>query len=247
MELNQLYTVVLKENAIPQQAGVELARWMDEYDGKSANVLRRITQFWEQGEWDKWITRGTWPKRFAKYCMDNYDLQVNPTVLSVLGERIKNYSKSTVSSWLEITQTVNWKSGDFMDNDSCWIKGGNIVDHTSVKDAFLESGNGYAVKFYESAEKYEKDRGKGIGRCWLYMPSAERAFVFNAKGITSQTAAMSMSKILEWSYKAMSLTILQSYVDGSHGYGLAPQEADIPDKYAMPFYDNWLKKKEKKE
>jgi hypothetical protein len=237
LTLDKLYKVPTEIGVIPPEAFKECARWIESYDDIAANVLRNRMN----GNWKLWLSNeGSWPKRFAKfYYTDWAGRNINPNLLSILGEKIKRYHLSTNYSFFELSNKINWKAGDFGDNMSCWFT--PYYAKEPMTSIFMEAG-GIAIKFYESEAKYTENPNKGIGRCWGWLMD-ENFYIFNTKGeLTIGQAALIISKGLDMKYSSLDLQLNGSYVDTKPSYVIGNWKK-LPLSYSMNWFKEYMERK----
>ena len=177
----------------------------------------------ERDGWYQWMTPknmesvsgcGKWTTRFAKAYRKETGASVPPSLLADMGETLRAANiYSEKPAFLEIVNDIDWESGAFGDNDSCWWE----ENHRSFKfrNLFFASGEGYAVKFFESREAYADSRTKGIGR-GLFAVKENHCFLFNGRGgsITTTLMAETLSRASGKPYDMFKFNLPQSYTDG---------------------------------
>lgn len=109
---------------------------------------------------------GKLAKRISKFYKTNYDIVLPDTVMTGIGNIVAHHSPGGFI--YDVTDTFDWRAGDFGDKGSCFW--GN---RSEAKHIIADAG-GLALRFFN-------DNGTGNGRCWL-MPKDDKWVAFNAYG-----------------------------------------------------------------
>ena len=168
-----------------------------------------------------WTTRdGKFPKRVAKY-LHRQGIKAAPEIVSEIGNIASRHVAQQSEYWIDFTDTIDWRAGDFGDAGSCYWG-----TNAAARDMLMENG-AYAVRFYVPHEN-------GIGRAWL-APYGDAWILFNAYGpYDLMTIARVLSHVFGVSYQRVRLTNQVSetgmlYINGGKGiaFGATPELVDL--------------------
>jgi hypothetical protein len=116
---------------------------------------------------------GTITKRISKWVYNLFGIKLDSATISAIGNIANDYTEKTAISYIDFTDSFDWRAGEYGDSGSCFW-GSN----SGAKEC-LEQNGAHAIRFYDS------EFDKGIGRAWIapYCDGEFRAYVvFNAYG-----------------------------------------------------------------
>ena len=128
-------------------------------------VIARISPDWviSKGEF-----AGTFPKRLAKICKQQWGIVLSSDILGKVGEIARKYTLNR-EYFIEFSRDFNWTPGEFGDKNSCFF-GVSSYQRTRIKLL-----GGYAMKVYDESQS-------PLGRAWIlpYDKTGNNFLVFNS-------------------------------------------------------------------
>lgn len=115
--------------------------------------------------------RGKIAKRIEAYYRKVHGVKEFPaSVAQRVGELAGMYAATSDTYYMDFTNNLNWKAGDFGDSGSCFWGGRNMARRVMQKNGVL------AVRFYKSIEGQ-----RGIARAWIVLnvPFEGAVIVYN--------------------------------------------------------------------
>lgn len=231
MELHTKYTFTMPQGTISDE-GIRLIKayidaqslyadnWKAVNPTYTRDYLPLIPQDWQ---WT-WLVAGkgeyvgTFPKRLSKFYFQEHAIKCPTSFVQELGNLARKHSSEQITFTFDFTDTFDWESGDFGDDNSCYF-----TDRRAALGMLAEN-DALAIRFYESE--------KGIGRAWLARLSDSRYIVFNGYGIAGDATlkiAQIMATWLGLGYKHISLenygqTGGTLWINGGNGYLIGTSE-----------------------
>lgn len=153
--------------------------------------------------------RGNLVTRISKFYAD-LGLKLKAADLSEIGNICNRHLFRTENVTVEFTDNLNWRAGEFGDENSCFWGG------SSSSRIHLAANGALAFRVYLS--------GKGYARCWVLRHNSTSVICFNAYGINLEQLAVLLAKTLETEYhKVDELTHSRDtefsvYINGGRGY-----------------------------
>lgn len=210
----EFHTISLNDesNHIPYVAIKDLYHKLLGMDDHARTVAARLNALFTWSDlnspWRKWVSshahkgvaglRGKWTTRFGKYLKDAYGFDIDPHLLSIVGEYLSSHRTNNSTLHFEFAKYSDWRHGAFegkMSPDGrppggCWWN-----EHSASRLGLVEDHRGWSILFYENEqEAKENSRVKGKGRCWMYV-FEEGPVIFNAYGVSLVTIAAALSKL----------------------------------------------------
>jgi len=128
-------------------------------------VIARISPDWviSKGEF-----AGTFPKRLAKICKQQWGIVLSSDILGKVGEIARKYTLNR-EYFVEFSRDFNWTPGEFGDGDSCFF---GVYKYQRTRIKLL---GGYAMKVYNEDQS-------PLGRAWVlpYDKNERNFLVFNS-------------------------------------------------------------------
>jgi hypothetical protein len=193
MELNKLFTYATPAGTI-SNTGIELiqrcisrqnlqsAEWKALNPTTTVHYLPVLPEDWQ---WLWKIQRGeyagTMPKRVSQYYYKVHNLKSPDKFLEDIGNLARPHSHEAVTYRFDFVDRIDWESGDFGDDGSCWW-----WDSSRARE-MLEDNGGLAVRFFD-------DRDDGYGRAWI-VEDDKMHIVFNGYGFPGN-ATLTIARIL---------------------------------------------------
>lgn len=196
------------------------------------NQLPALPEDWN---WEWLVTKGeyagTFPKRLSSYFYKRHQLRIDPTLLSVIGNLVREHTEDRGRYYLDFDDQLNWCAGQFGDSGSCFW-GGRREARRIMRD-----NGGLAVRFYKTRNDQDLAEAKyddvvGVGRAWAApdFPKEDCLTLFNSYGYPHGLLAISriLATWLGLSYYRVNLcnwgdTSGVLYIN-SGGYTVAPLE-----------------------
>jgi hypothetical protein len=118
---------------------------------------------------------GTFPKRLAKICKQQWGIVLNSDILGKVGEIARKYTLNR-EYFIEFSRDFNWTPGEFGDKGSCFF------DVSSYQRTRIKLLGGYAMKVYNEDES-------PLGRAWVlpYDKNERNFLVFNSYNTRNYT------------------------------------------------------------
>jgi len=157
LKKNQPYKVQLPEDMVTSEGRDQVIKYLRAVLGKD-RWNRVLPDDWD---WSWVVTKdesgqnyvGTLPKRISRYCHKAWGFKLESTHLQEIGNIARRNTNKTDSYVFELVDKIDWDSGDFGDQGSCFWS-----DYEVTKDELLPDYNGdrpCAVRFYRAQPEYE--------------------------------------------------------------------------------------------
>jgi len=131
------------------------------------------------------VTRdGRFSKRVSAYYWKKYGYRMSKEQITAIGNLYNQFSNTSKTFKLKITNNFNWSDGEFGKGDSCWW--GCYGDSRAT----LWNSGGYAALFYD-------DSMNGIGRFWILPINDDLVIGFNPYGVQPKDAAACVARLME--------------------------------------------------
>ena len=156
-------------------------------------------------DWRAHNKGGSFVKRWQKYVYKFYNKKLTPSQLTLIGNYVSNIAGPAKEYYFDFTRDLNWSSGDFGDEHSCFF-----ALSCQSRRIFMNSGKVFAVRFFKKKktmfdETHEYYKGlKGRARSWVYIHNDSSMLLFNAYGHTAKLQASVLASAFGFSLKKVS-------------------------------------------
>lgn len=187
----------------------------------------------------KWTAPGgTILKRIQKWYYKQFGTNLKDVTLETLHEIIRSKVPKFKKHYIEFTQDLNWRDGDYGDSGACFFYGRSVI-----RDEMQKDGRFWAVRFYK-AGAYGARKACADGTCVAGYARALFALeeikinkklslpyivVFNGHTLPTDKVAQILSAYFQMPYKWMNATNNRITTGGLYvndgGYIIASQKA----------------------
>lgn len=240
-QYNTLFTAHVPNNILPREA---MSNLVDKYHDVDRRITRMIGN--EMGSWslstNPWMSwnaprysdggvsySGAWTTRAAKKFFNLYGEKIDEKLLSEIGGFLGQYKKEFTAHF-KITEIFDWKPGDFAERggQSCWWEGRNYC-----RVGLAARPNGKVILFYKDQEQHDAFEGKkGIGRSWM-LEYPDKAFIFNAYGVSLSDTAVVLSSQFNLKHKKIRIESDKAYINAGNFNNSEREGGDVGLGYVL--------------
>lgn len=241
--LNERFTITLPQGAISDEGmrlinqyvisqNIQSELWKASNPDDKRQFLPVLPENWA---WNWLVTGrgeyvGTFPKRVSKFYWQAHQLKCPTAFIQEIGNLARQHSSDNVSYDFEFVDKLDWKSGDYGDEDSCFWG-----SRETARQILVEN-NALAMRFYKE--------GKGHARAWIAQLGDNRFILFNGYGFSGNPTLVCARVMATWlglNYKKISLTNFGKtdstlWINSSIGYLIStPEQAENFGAYDLRY------------
>lgn len=146
---------------IPLDTIIEIRVPQNAVSVEGQEAIRKYLIDWLGGEympkvfdWDWVIIKGpltgTLPKRIARYLYKERDIRLDPSALTEIGNLAQRHADKTSLYRIDLTQSIDWKVGDFGDFGSCFFGG------RAEAMPMLKTNKAFAFRYWKNSKDYSE-------------------------------------------------------------------------------------------